>query len=225
MGLADKLTKFNEAKLPDNFVSIAVKIENREAKHAAILIRHQKRNFLYHFPGSSRPEIIDDFNEENWYIYNIWEIIKCEDSEVGSFLQHCRRVCAKSKITYSYISDGSKHDFMGEFVSKRELPELGTCVGFCVNTLSHTILDAESYFELNDWDDSELDLKVDAWAKEQVKKKYPDLDWNIYNAFKKRITPLEYLCSSFITTEYPITKANIRLIETEVQKVINNKFS
>jgi hypothetical protein len=225
VNFADELQKFNEAKLPENFVSIAVKIDNRKATHAAILIRHINNNYLCHFPGQTSPEIIENFNEEGWYIYKIWEIINFEDeNEVGAFLQYCRRVCDSSTITYSYIADGSKHNFKGEFISKSGLPELGTCVGFCVNTLSDSIIDAESYFHLDDWDDSELIAAVDKWALEQVNNKYPDLDWTLYNAFKKRITPHDFLCSSFITNEYPIRKSKIDSISTDVQNVINEKF-
>ena len=225
MGIAEELVKFNEADLPENFVSIAVKIDNNIPKHAAILIRYKKINYLYHFPGSKPPEVIDNFNEEGWYIYKIWELINCEDeNEVGAFLQHCRRVCEKSDITYSYIADGSKHNFKGEFESKSGLPELGTCVGFCVNTLTNTIIDSDSYFNLDDWDDSELDKSIDNWSKEQVKKKHPDLDWTLFNAFKKRITPLEYLCSAFFTRDYPIKKEKINEIVADITRVIQEKF-
>jgi len=224
--IEDELIKFNEAKLPENFVSIAVRIENGEAGHAAILIRHIKINYLYHFPGGTPPEIIQGFNEEGWYIYKIWEIINCEDeNEVGAFLQHCRRVCEKSEITYSYITDGSKHNFQGEFESKSGLPELGTCVSFCLNTLTNSLIDAESYFHLDDWDDSELKESVDKWSQDQVKKKYPDLDWTLYNAFKKRITPIEYLCSAFLIDNYPIRKEKIIGVKPDVLEVIKNKFN
>lgn len=226
MNIEETLIKFNESNLPENFVSIASKIEESAVKHAAILIRHKNVNYLYHFPGATPPEVIDNFDEEGWYIYKIWEIINSEDeNEVGAFLQHCRRVCLNSEITYSYIADGSKHNFKGEFVSNSGLPELGTCVSFCVNTLTDSIIDSNSYFNLDDWDDSELNEKVDAWGQEQVIKKYPDLDWTLYNAFKKRITPLEYLCSSFLTKEYPINKEQVLSIQAEVIRVILSKFS
>lgn len=225
MNIAERLVKFNESKLPENFVSIATKIENNTATHAAILIRHKKINYLHHFPGFTKPEVIENFNEEGWYIYSIWEVIKREDeNDVGAFLQHCRRVCKESKITYSYILDGSHYDITGKFVPKSKLPELGTCVGFCVNTLNNTSIDIESYFKLEDWDDAKINKDYEKNHLKQTKEKYPDLDWSIYNAFRKRITPIEYLCSSFYE-KCPITKKQCNSIEKEVSQVIQDKFT
>lgn len=224
MIISETLFKFNNETLPSNFVSIATKIVDNNPTHAAILIRYQNRNFLHHFPGNTRPEVIDDFNEDGWYVYKIIDSLSSSEDEVGSILQYCYRICKNSKITYSYIADGSSHKDDGEFISKIGLPEFGTCVGFCANTLTNAILDIkDSYFNLNDWDNSGLDAFIDKWSIEQATKKYPDLDWSKYNAFKKRIKPIEYLCSAFIT-DYPINKVDINNIKDDVQKVINNLF-
>lgn len=224
MDISKLLLKFDEEELPENFVSIATRIEEKKSTHAAILIRHKGINYLHHFPGNTNPIVVDNFDENGWYIYKIIDEIGNDENEVGSFLQYCRRICRTSKITYSYISDGSSYSNRGDFISRIGLPELGTCVGFCVNTLTNTLIDVkESYLELNDWDDSDLIEWVDKWSLIQVEKNYPDLDWTLFNAFKKRITPLEYLCSSFIN-EFPIRKNKIDEIKHLVEKEIENKF-
>lgn len=222
------LLKFNEHSLPENFVSIAVEIDNEKIIpfHAAILIRHKNINYLHHYPGSKPPEVIENFNESGWHIYKIIDSIRVDDAnEVGAFLQHCKRICNKSSITYSYICDSSYYDSNGDFVSSSGLPELGTCVGFCLNTLSNTLIDLEeSIIELSDWDDSENDKPYDKWSLSQVTKKYPDLDWTLYNTFKKRITPLEYLCISFFD-KYPIKKASVNSIKANVRDYIYRIYS
>jgi len=225
MDIANELIKFNDSQLPENFVSIAVRVEEKHPHHAAILIRHKTKDYLHHFPGSDPPEVAEKFDGNGWYIYKILDSFNVDDeSEIGSFLQHCIRVCNKSDITYSYILDGSSYDSDGNFNSPVGLPELGTCVGFCINTLSSTIIDAEtSYLELGDWDDSDLVASVDQFALLQVGNKYPDIDWALYNAFKKRITPLEYLCTSFFK-EYPIKKVTIDTIKDEVLEDIRSKY-
>lgn len=218
------LIKFNEENLPENFVSLAVQIKEKQATHAAILIRHLGRNYLHHFPGNTKPEVIDDFNEDGWYIYKIIPSIEQEKNEVGAFLQYCRRICNNSNITYGYIADGSSYSNRGEFISRIGLPEFGTCVGFCANTLTNGLIDVEEcYFELEDWDDSELTDWVDKWSIKQATKKYPNLDWSSYNAFKKRITPIEYLASGFIY-KYPVKKIQIESIKNQIQEVIDDKF-
>lgn len=226
MNISDLLIKFNQEDLPESFVAIACKIENKDATHAAILIRLNSINYLHHFPGAKPPEIIDNFNEDGWYIYKILDAINIDDeSEVGSFLQYCRRICKNSVITYGYIADNSSYSDRGPFISRIGLPEFGTCVSFCANTLSNTLLDLEvSYFDLDDWDDSDLIKWVDDWAIKQATLKYPDLDWHQYNTFKKRIKPLEFLTSSFIK-EYPITKSKIHEFINDVKMDIESKFN
>ena len=225
MDINNKLIRFNQNNLPENFVSIAVQIFEKKPVHAAILIRHNTYNYLHHFPGSVPPIVMENFDEDGWYIYKILDSFNTEDeSEIGSFLQYCKRVCLKSNITYSYILDGSHYENNGEFNSNVGLPELGTCVGFCINTLTNALIDVEySLFELNDWDNSGLTASVDEYSLKQVNKKYPDLDWTLYNAFKKRITPLEYLCSSFFDN-YPIRKTDIESIKNLVLNDIQIKF-
>lgn len=226
MDINKELVRFNQNELPENFVSIAVQIdENKIPCHAAILIRHRTIDYLHHFPGKTPPVVVDNFKEDEWYIYKIHDSFNFEDeSEIGSFLHYCQKICSQSRITYSYITDGSYYTKQGEFISKTGLPELGTCVGFCINTFSNTLIDLEtSMFELDDWDDSEIITWIDNWSKSEALKKYPDIDWSLYNAFKKRITPLDYICSSFIKT-YPIKKAEIDGVKPLVLEDIESKF-
>lgn len=209
MDVYNSLSRFNDHDLPENFVSIAVSIspDTLIPFHAAILIRYKSVNYLHHFPGSQAPLVVDGFDETGWHIYKILDAFNYNDeSEIGSILQYCRRVCNQSDITYSYIVDGSEYADKGNFVSEEGLPELGTCVGFCLNTLKGALIDIEtSILCLEDWDDREVIERVDNWSKHQVMQKYPDLDWDLYNAFKKRITPLEYLCTAYFD-QYPIRK-------------------
>jgi len=222
MHITDELLKYNEQDLPKSFVSLAVKIEEKVATHAALLIRLNNIDYLHHFPGNEKPKIEIDFNGDGWYIYKILKFLNIEDdNDVASILSHCKRICEKSEITYSYIADGSSHTNKGEFISKMGLPEFGTCVGFCLNTLTSLMFDSEdkSILELSEWDDSEIEEWVDNYGKAQAQKKYPNLDWVLYNSFKKRITPIDYLCSSLFET-YPINKKQIETVKPKVLEKI-----
>jgi len=223
MQLHDSLSRFNDHDLPENFVSIAVQIDpkDQQPKHAGILIRYNSVNYLHHYPGGSPPLVEDNFNESGWYIYKILDSFNYNDpSDIASFLQYCRRVCKNSNITYSYIADGSSYDQTGDFASKQGLPEFGTCVGFCLNTLQGGMIDIEStILELSEWDNSKVDVNIDNWAQGKVNDKYPDLNWDLYNAFKKRITPLEYLCSAYFSS-FPISKNDITIIAKQVLEEI-----
>jgi hypothetical protein len=221
----EELVKFNENVLPNNFVSIAAKIVKNKATHAALLIRYQNVNYLYHYPGNSKPTVIKNFNEAGWYIYKIWENVKVDnESEVGSFLSHCFRVCEKSNITYSFTLDNSIYDHDGTHQTNTELPELGTCVGFCVNTLNnHIYTTEEGYFKIDEWDDYGIPENQKMTILEDLTNNHPDINWAEYDAYNKRISPLEFLSSSFYN-KYPITKQQIAEIQDEVQAIINEKF-
>ncbi len=223
MYIANQLYKFNDHRLPENFISIAVQISDRDKipVHAALLIRHKKIDYLYHFPGSRLPLVECHFNKSGWHIYKILDSFNVDDeSEISSVLQHCKRICDQSKITYSYILDGSRYDDNGNHISKTKLPELGTCVGFCINTLNNILIDVvDGLLCLDDWDNSNIIEKVDQMSIEQVQSKYPSIDWTEYNAYKKRVTPLEFLCISYFN-EFPIHKSQIEEISNDVQKEI-----
>lgn len=222
-----ELLRFNDHLLPDSFVSIAVSIghESKTPKHAAILIRHNNINYLHHFPGANKkPEVIEQFEESGWFIYKIIDRFKPNDSsEIESFLHYCKKICEKSNITYSFIADGSTYDADGTYISKSGLPEFGTCVGFCINTLANTIIDLEgTVINLDDWDDNEV-LDVNEWGMKAADKNHPDLDWNLYDAFTKRITPLEYLCISYFDN-FPINRKDINEIKATVNSEINQIY-
>ncbi|MCT4306162.1 hypothetical protein [Elizabethkingia anophelis] len=225
MEIKDELIKFNENSLPKNFVAMATKIENKEATHAGILIRYQSINYLHHFDGKP-PRVVENFDENGWYIYKIVDFISNDEFEVASFLQYCRRVCAKSQIKYGFIADGSFYDEHGNFISRQGLPEFGSCVGFCVGTLKGAILDLDAnddYFHLEDWDDTDIDLTTNDILNQYTAYIYPDLDWVLYNSFKKRIKPIEYISSAF-TDSYPIRKVDLNDIKPVIQEYINDKF-
>lgn len=220
MVVKGNLEKYNENTVPVNFVSVAVYVgDDKTPSHAAILIRHLSQNFLFHYPGNVLPLIVDLDNEvlDQAIVYKILDNFDVSDSgDVGAFLQHCKRVCKETDITYGFVLDGSSYGSDGRFMSLSGLPEISTCVGFCVNILANSIVDAGiSYFKLEDWDDIGIPANLERWARQEFDRKYPSLDYNIINSYKKRISPLEYLGSGFCD-EFPISKIQLAPILDEV---------
>lgn len=232
LDLENQLVQYNENNLPTAFVSIAVTLDeiSQDPKHAAILIRFRDLDYLFHFPGGTPPlienitgifspvlfyKVLDNFDTE-------------DDTDVGAFLRHCQRVCDETDITYGFIFDNSTYESDGRYLSLSGLPEIASCVGFCVNVLTKFVIDfSSSYFNLDDWDDSGIIGRIaafDSWAQNEVIKKHPSLDWTLYNAFRKRISPLEYLCSAFCNV-YPITKETISKIQPLVELEMARKLA
>ena len=214
--------------MPDSFVALIVGVQsNKVPGHAGILIRLKGINYFHHFRFRGRPEVIDNFNPKHWLVYKIINLIKVDDeSEVESFLSHCKRVCEKSKIVYSCTFDGSHYNAEGEFDSASGLPELGTCVGFCLNTIALYAIDHDSYLQLEDWDEHSVSgaIALDNYGQTQTFVKHPYIDQGLYNAYHKRISPTDYLCAAFFD-KYPVRKEQIEEIAMDVLKVIDEKFN
>lgn len=220
----DRLIRFNEETLPENFVAIACSIDgNNTPIHAAILIRYQSTNYLHHFPGTQAALVQDNFTDTNpIYVYKMLREFEDEEDQIGPVLEYCRFLCEKSDITYSMVADGSKYDAKADFASASGLPELGTCVGFCVSSLASILQDSDTYFVLDDWPASTVveGHPLNQYGIKLATARFPNLDWEKYDAFKKRITPLEYLCSAFLK-DHPILKNEVDAILDETQEKIN----
>ncbi|AZB29183.1 hypothetical protein [Chryseobacterium balustinum] len=228
LDLENQLVKYNQNDRPNVFVSIAVQLdEDGEAKHAVIFIRYRGSDYLFHFPGAI-PPVIENYSGQLTpnLIYKVLDNFDTEDdSDVGSFLRHCQRVCDQSNVTYGFIFDNSTYETDGRYLSISGLPEIATCVGFCVNVLSNYVIDIDkSYFQLDDWDTNGIIENYDVWAQQQTAKNYPDLDWNLYNTYKKRISPIEYLSSGFCSV-FPIRKQTIQNIQPHVEREIAIKLA
>ncbi len=226
MNIKRDLVRFNEAALPDTFVALGTQLDGSgNPYHAGIIIRLKGIEYLHHYTGAEA-QLVSKFETDSWFVYKIANFIAVDDeNEVGAFLQHCKRVCDKSEITYSCVLDGSTYAADGTFESASGLPELGTCVGFCINTLSIACIDSDTYLQLEDWDESSIpeNFPLDNFGQRQTFSRYPNLDRGLYNAFRKRISPLEYLCSAFFN-EQPVRKNQIDEIRNDVREMIYKKF-
>lgn len=214
--------KCNEPTSPDNYVAIAAHFNSREdtLTHAAIVIRYKGKYHLHHFPGQEKPTVECDSPMNGWGVYKIVDILSQSETVVGSVLAQCRSICANSKVIYSYIGVSGKHDNDGRYVTKSGLPEIATCVGFCVNTLNTVLMDAETdYFEFSEWPHYPGNIELSTVGEAALRKNYPDLDWALVEKYRKRITVPQYFASSFID-QYPIRKERVDyLVEDLLDKV------
>jgi hypothetical protein len=217
--LTEQLVKYNDNELPANFVALAVSISNGEAGHSGLLIRYKGVDHLCHFPGNNLPEIVSVPNTDI-YVYRVWDLVSTDDiDEGGAFLSHCKHVCDNSNIIYGYVHDGSSYDYRGTYQNRTDLPEIGTCVGFCLNILNHQVLlhgEEDKYFHIDDWNDEDEWFKYDEYAQRAIAALFPDVDMELYNSFKKRITPLQYLCSAYLY-DYSIRRTAVDEIGREVE--------
>lgn len=213
----------NESTETEDFVSIAANYHKGDVMHAAIIIRYKNINYLHHYPGYEDPVVKENAPSESWGVFSILRSIETED-EVGAVLAWCRRICAQSNIKYEFTLNNSYYNQDGNYVEKEGLPETGTCVGFCLSTLNTILPEANRhYIELTDWDYFDGDTILSKVGRTRLALQYPRLDWNTLSLFRKRMTPLEYFCTSFIT-KYPIRKTQLSKITSKVNAQIIAKF-
>jgi hypothetical protein len=222
-----EIQKCNESSSPENYVAIGAHFHScaKKLTHAAIIIRHKGRYYLHHFPGAEKPLVQVDMPPNGWGVYKVLDVISHDESVVGSVLSQCLDICAQSKVAYSYIGVSGRYLDNGQYVTKTGLPEIATCVGFCVNTLNTILVDPMSdYFQFDDWPHYSGQINLSIKGEAELTKQHPSLDWGLYQKYRRRITVPEYFASSFCN-EYPIAKKSIDSIVWNLSEEVRKMFS
>lgn len=209
-----KLLKKFEDLIEDKYLfSICVFLdENSKPYHGGLLIKIENELSLIHYPNRDNlPEIkkIEPGIFTKTLIFNLNSIFDFLDfEEVTSIYAFCQRICDNSDIIYGYIHDNSTYDEDGFYQPNGELPEIATCVGFCINIINSLLVEGDKYIEIDDWQDEEESVEYLNKTIQSIKNKHPEIDEIIIKNYFKRITPLQYLTSSLFK-ELPIRKQQI----------------
>jgi len=202
--------------LRSDFVAVAIKIREGEATHAGLIISTNGKYFLFHFIPQGVGLI--DVPKSEWYFHKVFDFISSDES--AAFLSHCKIIKKESKPTFGYSYDGSYYDSSGTYFSKNNLPQIMTCVGFCMNVVLGYI-ESKVYFEFESWpSDPSTETYFDEHEKEFIEK-FPDHDIEKVKENWRRITPAEYFASGFL--QIPIKRIEINKIIENVKKAIKNK--
>ncbi|MEI3802734.1 MULTISPECIES: hypothetical protein [unclassified Chitinophaga] len=200
-----------------DFVAAAVKITKEgEAEHAGIVIYYNKDCFLLHY-NSVDVKISGIPNK--WYFHKPLQVIP--PIFVASFLSYCRKVVQKANPEYGYVYGGSIYDQHGQFFSEKKIPEVMTCVGFCINVVLGFI-EADEYISYSDWTIATLadSDKYIAHYRNEFVKIFPDLDMEELIKNIRRVKPSEFLTSAFLNSNLPIRKIAIDEILDLVEAVL-----
>lgn len=202
-----------------DFVGIAIKLNaDGVAIHAGLLIKHSNNHLILHY-------IPDDVQVTSipgpWYYHKTLSLI--DPLFVLAFRSYCDWVVENANPEYGYIYTGCLYNENGQYFSETAVPEIMTCVGFCISVIKGFI-DAEEYFQYTDWgissvdDDEYLEFFVNKFSGIYSPEEMKNLENNI-----RRILPVELLASAFIDDELPIRKTAVDAIVEIVKQVLVNK--
>jgi hypothetical protein len=186
----------HESRNPTDFVAIGNLLRGSESVHSAFIIQYQSKIFEFHYTGRSI-----DYGE-NLKDYYHMETSVIHKDEVPAFIAQCLNIRKKGHPKYGYFYSGESYDLDGNHLSNKDLGEVMTCAGFCLNVLKG-FLEAD-YIEYRDWDNAPFPNPdyVVSFCNQH------GLDINKIRPSHRRITPRECLISCKFD-QLPIRKAQI----------------
>lgn len=142
------------------------------------------------------------------YFHKITDTIPPE--EVPAFIAFCKNIQKNANPKYGFFYSGESYDVDGNHLSNKDLGEIMTCVGFCINVMKG--YHEEEYFEYRDWgSESQSSSYLERYCEEH------NLEIVKIKPFHRRITPREFLISGFYNN-LPISKKQIDKKKPEVQE-------
>ncbi len=134
------LIRTKDADLSNNFIALGMNvavIENeQQGGHSALFICLNEELSVYHFDNgvvNLTPASDDRFF--NHYYHKKLDFIHPDESTIQAFIAHCIQIKKGSNLKFGYVFDGSLYDSVGNHFTTSNLPELATCVGFCINVI------------------------------------------------------------------------------------------
>lgn len=187
----------------DDFVAIAVKIdENGLAVHSGLLIKYRNDASFFHFDSQDVLLKEVDLNKADRVFHKELTII--DKKLIPAFINHCKIIKHTAKPTYGYFYSGSYYE-NGDYHSDTELPQLMSCVGFCINVITG-FLEEKKYIEFSDW--KSISPKAEAYFNKFIAdfvKTFPEADIEDLKRDFRRIKPSELLSSAYFNS-LPIRK-------------------
>ncbi|WP_091372351.1 hypothetical protein [Mucilaginibacter mallensis] len=207
--------------LPDNIIGVAVSLLNDDINHSGIFIRYNNTNYLFHF--DSVDVVLIEIPKDAIVFFKQLTFIPPEF--ITSTFHWFRQLEKFKSPDYGLFYSGSFYNESTlEFIDKNQMPEIMSCVGFCLNVLK-TVLRGNDFINYTDWnyhngitDDKILRYFINA------KKNYPDIDIIEFAQHVRRILPVEYFTAGF-DLNIPVKKAFTDSNNKEVTKIIMEKVS
>jgi hypothetical protein len=220
--IEENLTLLSECDNSQDFVAIAIKVEGGLGYHSGLVICLDEQFYFFHYTG--REVLMESLEQFPTDLY-IKKLTIFEPSKVEYIKAFCEILQEEAHPRYGWIFTDSFYNGDGSYYSDEGLPDITTCVGFCINVIRGVLYNNEVYISTDDWDDSSfgeyqhgfMNMITEQLARlEEID---PDRLEAITQGTFKRIMPSE-LTSSGFCEELPIRKINVDPVNPVVVDVI-----
>jgi hypothetical protein len=229
--IGEDLLKLCDSELHEDFIAICVQVDAQgHAKHNGIVICYDEKLYYFHFNGNVHYEELDIDNLPNDLYINKIRIFG--DGIVLSFMAYCEILKDEVSPEYGFVFQDSFYNGDGTYYSESNLPDITTCVGFCINVIRGFLYKNKKYIEIDDWDNSTIDsLPYDfQYLLDSIKIQLEQIanatDQTILQSIKdnnfKRIKPSELTCSAFFE-DLPIRKTSIDFVNPTLETTLQLK--
>lgn len=225
--VGEKLSKLNSCQTNEDYIAICIELNNEGiGKHCGILICYEEELTFFHYDGRVKLELLLIEDIPNNYYIKTTSIF--EEDKILAFKAYCEILTLEVSPDYGFIFTNSFYNPDGTYYSENNLPDITTCVGFCINVIRGFLYNNDKYINIEDWDDSSLEEFTQDFI-EIIENQLNDIGSidilrlnEIKNSFFKRIKPSELTSSAFFN-EIPIRKIDIDFVNPTVQNLLQVK--
>jgi hypothetical protein len=221
------LTILSECDSSEDFVAIAVMVDIEGiGYHSGLVICIEEIFYFFHYTGAE--VLMDEINVfTNDLFIKKMDII--EPEKVEYFKGFCEILLEEVQPQYGWVFTDSFYNGDGTYYSEIGLPDITTCVGFCINVIRGSFYNNESYISIEEWDSSSFTELQQSFMNHissqlsRIEQIDPErLNLITQNNFK-RITPSELTSSAFYK-DLPISKQNIDELNPTTIDVLAIKY-
>lgn len=229
--VGDNLMYLNDCETHEDFLALCVQVDcEGNAKHSGIVICYEERLQFFHFNGTVHFDELDIVNIPNDLYFK--KITIFGNERILAFKAYCEILADEISPSYGFMFTDSFYNVDGTYYTESNLPDITTCVGFCINVIRGFLYNNSKYVEIDDWGSSTIDTlpidfqywldSIEAQLELLSINASPEILEDIKNTSFKRISPSELTSSAFFE-KLPIRKISIDGINPTLENILQVK--
>lgn len=222
--VGENLPKLNSCQTNEDFLAICITLDKDGiGKHCGIIICYEEEFTFFHFDGKVNLTSLGIEEIPSNYYVKVTSIFEVD--KILAFKAYCEILSTEVSPEYGFLFTNSFYNSDGKYYSENNIPDITTCVGFCINVIRGFLYNNEKYIDIEDWDDSSLEEFTQDFIDviESQLNFIESIDktrlMEIKKSFFKRIKPSELTSSAFFK-EVPIRKHDIDFVNPTVQNLL-----
>jgi len=215
-----KLCEYDRTK---DYIGISITMNSQGiGYHSGIIICSDEIIYHFHFTGQMIYEEFGPVVPNNIYIK---ELKILNTALVTTYKAIAEIIYEDAVIDYGIVFDKSFFKPDGSYYATNGIPNVVTCVGFCIKVISAFLYNQEEYLNVDDWDTTSLEsIENDLpglveYTIDYLNQVVPGLSDELLQTLVKRIRPSELTSSAFYNS-LPVAKGNIDTIRPAIENYL-----